>query len=97
MTSAEEHRSVQNVRAALGTLGVTGEVHHIPDGARTAAEAAADTIAIEAFDLGFKPAAVSVPAAGSGMIWPRSSSVAVRSVGSYAGVVQSFGSNGWPS
>jgi len=41
MTSAEEHRSVQNVRAALDTLGVTGEVHHIPDGARTAAEAAA--------------------------------------------------------
>jgi prolyl-tRNA editing enzyme YbaK/EbsC (Cys-tRNA(Pro) deacylase) len=41
MTSAEEHRSVQNVRAALDALGVTGEVHHIPDGARTAAEAAA--------------------------------------------------------
>ncbi len=35
------HRSIQNVRAALDALGVTGEVRHIPDGARTAAEAAA--------------------------------------------------------
>lgn len=35
-----EHRSVQNVRAALDSLGVAGEVRHIPDGARTAAEAA---------------------------------------------------------
>lgn len=32
---------MQNVRAALDSLGVTGAVRHIPDGARTAAEAAA--------------------------------------------------------
>lgn len=38
---AAEHRSIQNVRAALSALGVTAEVRHIPDGARTAAEAAA--------------------------------------------------------
>ena len=38
------------------------------DGAAASAPAAAapaDTITIEAFDLGFKPAAVSVPAAGT--------------------------------
>jgi prolyl-tRNA editing enzyme YbaK/EbsC (Cys-tRNA(Pro) deacylase) len=35
------HRNIQNVRDALAALGVTGEIRHIPDGARTAAEAAA--------------------------------------------------------
>lgn len=39
--SSEEHRSVQNVRAALEAVGLETEVRHIPDGARTAAEAAA--------------------------------------------------------
>jgi len=34
-------RSVENFQRALAALGVTGEVRHIPDGARTAAEAAA--------------------------------------------------------
>jgi prolyl-tRNA editing enzyme YbaK/EbsC (Cys-tRNA(Pro) deacylase) len=42
-SSAVEPRSVENVRAALTDLGVAGveRITHIPDGARTAAEAAA--------------------------------------------------------
>src|SRR5690242_4469469 len=36
-----EHRSVEHVRAVLAEHGLTPEVRHIPDGARTAAEAAA--------------------------------------------------------
>lgn len=43
VTEAPEPRSVENVRAALTRLEVSGvsRITHIPDGARTAAEAAA--------------------------------------------------------
>lgn len=36
-----EHRSVERVRIVLEGVGITPQVRHIPDGARTAAEAAA--------------------------------------------------------
>lgn len=43
MTQTSEHPSVENVRAVLARLEVPGvdRITHIPDGARTAAEAAA--------------------------------------------------------